>query len=57
VRTTWRGVPLPLAPRVTLVERWDEASGRQHVALTLDAPLLGRVYEYEGRFDYAVEDE
>ena len=57
VRTTWRGVALPLAPRVTLVERWDDASGRQHVALTLDAPLLGRVYEYEGRFDYAVEDE
>ena len=57
VRTSWRGIPIPLAPRVTLVERWDDASGRQHVALTLDAPLIGRVYEYEGRFDYAVEDE
>jgi hypothetical protein len=57
VRTSWRGIPIPLAPRVTLVERWDDAAGRQHVALTLDAPLLGRVYEYEGRFDYAVEDE
>jgi hypothetical protein len=55
-RATWRGVPIPFAPRVTLVESWDEDAGRQHVALTLDAPLIGRVYEYEGRFDYAVED-
>ena len=57
VRIAWRGIPIPFAPRVTLVERWDDASERQHVALTLDAPLIGRVYEYAGRFDYAVEDE
>jgi hypothetical protein len=29
--------------------------GRQHVALTLDAPLLGRIYEYSGAFAYRVE--
>jgi hypothetical protein len=55
-RATWRGVPIPSAPRVTLTERWDEVAGRQHVALTLDVPLLGRIYEYAGHFDYAVED-
>jgi hypothetical protein len=55
-RVTWRGIPIPFAPRVTLTERFDDEAGRQHVALALDVPLLGRIYEYEGRFDYALED-
>jgi len=56
VRTSWLGIPIPFAPRVTLVERWDDAVDRQHVSLALDAPLLGRIYEYAGHFDYALED-
>lgn len=55
-RTSWRRVSLPFAPRVSPLERWDDAAGRQHVALTLDAPLMGRVYEYSGHFDDPVED-
>ncbi|GAA2084831.1 DUF4166 domain-containing protein [Pseudolysinimonas kribbensis] len=56
IRTSWRGIPVPFAPRVHLTERWDDAVERQHVALTLDAPLVGRLYEYAGHFDYVVED-
>lgn len=44
-----------LSPRVTLVERRD--GERQHVSLTLDAPLLGRLYEYAGWFRYVIEPE
>lgn len=42
----------PLSPRVTLTERF--ADGRQHVALHVDAPVLGRIYEYAGNFTYEV---
>lgn len=49
-------VPLGvLSPRVTLFER--TAGDLQHVSLRLDAPMLGRVYEYEGSFSYAIETE
>lgn len=47
-------VPAALSPRVTLTERWDEADARQRVTLSLDAPLLGRLYEYDGSFEYRV---
>jgi hypothetical protein len=47
-------VPGRLAPRVTLTERFDEGDGRQHVTLVLDAPLLGRLYEYSGSFTYEI---
>lgn len=50
-------IPRPVAPRVHLVERFDDASGRQHVHLTLDAPLIGRLYEYTGSFTYDVRPE
>lgn len=54
----WRvRVPRPLAPVVRLRESHDAASGRQRVELTVDAPLLGRVYGYDGTFDYRVEDD
>jgi hypothetical protein len=53
---TWRGIPVPFAPTVRLCERFDEAAGRQHVELTLDAPVFGRLYGYSGHFDYAIED-
>ncbi len=47
-------IPLgALSPRVTLVER--TAGELQCVSLRLDAPVLGRIYEYEGSFAYTVE--
>ena len=47
-------LPRPLAPRVSLVERFDDAGGRQHVSVTIDLPVVGRVYEYSGSFAYAI---
>ncbi|MEO6533267.1 MAG: DUF4166 domain-containing protein [Pseudolysinimonas sp.] len=51
----WGRVRIPFAPRVRLTERFDDAVGRQHVALTLESRLFGRIYEYSGHFDYRVE--
>jgi hypothetical protein len=50
------GIPLPraIAPRLALEERI--VSGGQHVSLTLDLPVVGRVYEYRGRFIYRIEE-
>ncbi|CAN5338756.1 hypothetical protein BH10ACT7_BH10ACT7_01810 [soil metagenome] len=49
-------IPLgPFSPRVKLVERND--GDRQHVSLVLDAPLIGRLYEYSGSFDYRIEKD
>jgi hypothetical protein len=46
-------VPLgPLSPRVALTERSE--GGRQRVALTVDLPVLGRIYEYAGSFSYRI---
>lgn len=49
--------PAILRPRIGLVERWDEQQERHHVDMTIDAPLLGRVYEYRGFFEYRIESE
>lgn len=54
MRTRW-GLALP--GRVDLTERWDEASGSQHVAVVISAPVLGRIYEYSGYFSYEIRDE
>lgn len=53
------GIPLPppLRPRIILDERWVEAEGHQRVQLTMDLPLLGRLYEYRGTFHYRIEEE
>jgi len=51
----WGRVRILFAPRLRLIERFDDDAGRQHVSLTLDSPLLGRIYEYSGHFDYRVE--
>jgi len=51
----WGRVRIPFAPRLRLIERFDDDAGRQHVSLTLHSPLLGRVYEYSGHFDYRIE--
>ncbi|WP_375387504.1 DUF4166 domain-containing protein [uncultured Amnibacterium sp.] len=45
----------PLSPAVRLTERFED--GRQRVALTVDVPVLGRIYEYAGSFTYAVRQE
>jgi Domain of unknown function (DUF4166) len=49
-------VPLPsfVAPRVALSERIDDATGEQSVAVTIDLPIIGRVYEYAGSFRYEI---
>ena len=47
-------VPGPLAPRMTLVERV-RADGRQHVAFTLDAPVIGTIYRYSGSFEFTID--
>ncbi|PRA79089.1 DUF4166 domain-containing protein [Microbacterium sp. MYb66] len=48
-------IPRVVAPVVRLTERFDDALDRQRVALTVDAPLLGRVYEYRGDFTYRIQ--
>lgn len=45
-------IPHRLSPTVTLVERFDDVTDRQQVTVTVDAPLLGRLYEYAGSFSY-----
>ena len=55
-RALGRAVRLPaaVAPRVTLVERFDDEAGVQRVSLVLAAPVVGTLYRYEGAFRYAV---
>jgi hypothetical protein len=53
MRTRRLGIRLPGSVEVT--ERWDDASHRQHVAVVISAPLIGRVYEYSGFFTYDIE--
>ncbi|WP_101844547.1 DUF4166 domain-containing protein [Zhihengliuella sp. ISTPL4] len=50
-------IPRVVAPVVRLVERWDDEAERQRVRLTVDAPLLGRLYEYRGDFSYILEPD
>ncbi len=47
-------VPRWCEPRLTLTERWDDAARCQRVSLVLEAPLIGRLYEYTGRFTYEI---
>lgn len=50
-------IPAVIAPTVTLTERFDNARDRQHVSVVLALPILGRIYEYAGFFEYAVTPE
>jgi hypothetical protein len=50
-------VPDLVAPRVHLIERFDDTSERQYVRVTLDLPMVGRLYEYSGSFTYEVRPE
>lgn len=47
-------VPAPVAPRVTLTERYDDDRDVQLVSISLHQPLIGKVYEYAGSFRYSV---
>ncbi|MFK4761745.1 DUF4166 domain-containing protein [Microbacterium sp. ZW T5_45] len=49
-------LPRFLSPVVRLSERYDDDVERQRVELTIDAPVLGRLYEYRGSFDYRIEE-
>ena len=49
-------VPRPIAPVVRLHERFDDDLDRQRVSLTVDAPLIGRLYEYRGDFTYRIQN-
>ncbi len=42
---------------IRLRESHDESTGRQRVELTVDLPVIGRVYEYHGTFTYRIEQE
>lgn len=55
-RALGREVRLPavVAPRVTLVERFDDEADRQRVSLVLSAPVVGTLYRYEGAFRYEI---
>lgn len=59
LRIGWLRIAAPpwIRPRIRLVERWDEDRQRHHVDMTIDAPLIGRVYEYRGHFEYTIESE
>lgn len=50
-------VPRLVGPVVRLVESFDDAAVRQRVSVTIDVPLLGRIYEYSGDFRYRIEEE
>lgn len=50
-------VPGFLAPVVRLRESAEKQAGRQRVSLTVDLPILGRLYEYEGTFSYAIHED
>ncbi|MBT1540945.1 DUF4166 domain-containing protein [Curtobacterium flaccumfaciens pv. flaccumfaciens] len=46
--------PALIAPRVTLVERFDDEADLQRVSLVLAAPVVGTLYRYEGAFRYEI---
>lgn len=50
-------LPTLFAPHIVLRERFDDDRQLQRVELTIDVPVLGRVYEYAGWFRYRIEDE
>jgi hypothetical protein len=54
----WLTVPRFLAPVVSLTERYEDATERQHVEVVTSVRGIGRIYEYAGSFRYElVQDE
>lgn len=50
-------VPRPVAPRIRLEERFLDELERQQVSLSVDMPIIGRIYEYQGTFVHRIEEE
>lgn len=50
-------LPAWCSPRVRLREAAGPDGATQQVALTIDAPLLGRLYSYEGTFTAEIQRE
>ncbi|WP_285116591.1 DUF4166 domain-containing protein [Leifsonia sp. fls2-241-R2A-40a] len=50
-------IPNLLAPVVVLTERWDDATERQLVSITVALPVVGRIYQYRGRFQYGIAEQ
>lgn len=50
-------IPRFLSPVVNLTERFDDVIERQRVSVTIDVPVIGRVYEYSGDFSYRIEEK
>lgn len=46
-----------ISPTATLTEEIDQDFGRQRVSAIINAPLVGRIYEYGGTFTYQVLPE
>ncbi|MET4780243.1 DUF4166 domain-containing protein [Glaciihabitans sp. UYNi722] len=47
-------IPRFIAPKVTLLESFDDESDSQRVSVTVELPLVGRLYEYSGCFSYEI---
>ncbi|WP_374010463.1 DUF4166 domain-containing protein [Leifsonia sp. LS-T14] len=49
-------IPRPFAPVVVLTEGWDDAAECQLVSITVGLPVIGRMYQYRGRFQYGIAE-
>lgn len=47
-------IPAVLSPVVVLTERWDDEAEHQRVSVAVVAPVVGRIYQYRGRFHYGI---
>lgn len=56
VRFGRAGIRLPrfASPRVVLSERYDQEQDAQRVSITVELPVIGRLYEYAGTFRYEI---
>lgn len=50
-------IPRIVAPVVRLRESAEKQAGLQRIELTVDVPLIGRIYEYSGTFSFRIEQE
>ena len=50
-------IPRLLAPVVELSESWDASAGEQRVSIVVALPVIGRIYQYRGRFLYGIVEE
>ncbi|UOR00707.1 DUF4166 domain-containing protein [Leucobacter allii] len=50
-------LPRAIAPVIRLHERFDEAAGVQRIDVTIDMPVVGRIYGYSGSFRYRIIED